>query len=86
MTIEIAKEARKQRCSRSSAGSGRARREDRQHRRLALLGSSRGDRPSSTTARRRRAGRSRAHRELDIEFHEDEFDYWRKVQKAKKGR
>jgi uncharacterized protein (DUF2164 family) len=24
--------------------------------------------------------------ELDIEFHEDEFDYWRKVQKAKKGR
>ena len=24
--------------------------------------------------------------ELDIEFHEDEFDYWRKAQKAKKGR
>jgi len=24
--------------------------------------------------------------ELDIEFHEDEFDYWRKVQKGKKGR
>ena len=24
--------------------------------------------------------------ELDIEFHEDEFDYWRKMQKAKKGR
>lgn len=24
--------------------------------------------------------------ELDIEFHEDEFDYWRKLQKAKKAR
>ena len=24
--------------------------------------------------------------ELDIEFHEDEFDYWRKVQKAKRSR
>ena len=24
--------------------------------------------------------------ELDIEFHEDEFDYWRRLQKAKKGR
>jgi len=24
--------------------------------------------------------------ELDIEFHEDEFDYWRKVQKARKGK
>ena len=24
--------------------------------------------------------------EPDIEFHEDEFDYWRKMQKAKKGR
>ena len=24
--------------------------------------------------------------ELDIEFHEEEFDYWRKMQKAKKGR
>ena len=24
--------------------------------------------------------------ELDIEFHEDEFDYWRKVQKARKDK
>ena len=24
--------------------------------------------------------------ELDIEFHEEEFDYWRRMQKAKKGR
>ena len=24
--------------------------------------------------------------ELDIEFHEEEFDYWRKVQKARKGK
>jgi len=24
--------------------------------------------------------------ELDIEFHEDEFDYWRKVQKARRGK
>ena len=24
--------------------------------------------------------------ELDSEFHEDEFDYWRKVQKAKRSR
>lgn len=24
--------------------------------------------------------------ELDIEFHEDEFDYWRKVEKQRQGR
>jgi uncharacterized protein (DUF2164 family) len=24
--------------------------------------------------------------ELDIEFHEEEFDYWRRMQKARKGR